>query len=384
MRLVRSIAVVATTGLLAGTLSTLPRARAATPKCFGEVATIVGTKASEDVKGTTGDDVIVGLAGADVIRGRGGNDLICGGDGNDELLGQAGDDKLNGDAGKDVVKGGVGASSFLVGGAGNDDLVGTDASNDVASFATAPKAVTVDLGAENAKGWGSDSLSEIDEVIGSVFDDTLTGGDGGDTLHGGEGNDALFGAGGNDVLKGGEGDDSFDGGEGNLDTANFAGAPGAVTVNLATGTATGWGSDTLTAIQGVIGSDFDDVLTGDPEQNTFDGRGGNDMITGGGGQDTASFATAPGIVVVDLGAGTATGDGTDTLAAISSIIGSGFDDSLTGSASVNDIAAGPGNDAISGLGGNDRLDGGNGTDTLDGGEGNDVCRNGETVTNCES
>ena len=43
----------------------------------------------------------------------------------------------------------------------------------------------------------------------------------------------------NDVLKGGEGDDSLDGGEGNLDTVNFAGAPGSVTVNLATGTATG-------------------------------------------------------------------------------------------------------------------------------------------------
>lgn len=88
--------------------------------------------------------------------------------------------------------------------------MGTDASDDVASFATAPKAVTVDLGDENAKGWGSDSLSEIDDVIGSVFDDTLIGGDGGDTLHGGEGNDALFGAGGND---------SFDGGEGNPATA---------------------------------------------------------------------------------------------------------------------------------------------------------------------
>lgn len=77
-------------------------------------------------------------------------------------------------------------------------------------------------------------------VIGSEYNDTITGGDtadiiygmdgndlingggGSDFLHGGRGNDTLYGGDGNDTLIGGEGDDTLEGGGGN-DTYIYAG-----------------------------------------------------------------------------------------------------------------------------------------------------------------
>src|SRR5204863_431729 len=153
---------------------------------------------------------------------------------------------------------------------------------------------------------------------------------------------------------GGAGNDTLDGGSGN-DTASFAGAGNGVAVNLAAGSASGDGSDTLTGIEHAIGSGFDDTLTGDGGANRLDGAGGNDLLVGGGGNvqcdggdgaglpsrgrrtaeliggagddtldggsgsDTASFAGTANAVVVDLGAGTAGGDGSDTLISIESV-----------------------------------------------------------------
>ena len=54
-------------------------AAAATPHCFGERATIIGTSGDDVLRGTAGRDVFVGRGGLDVIDGRGGNDRICGG-----------------------------------------------------------------------------------------------------------------------------------------------------------------------------------------------------------------------------------------------------------------------------------------------------------------
>ena len=66
----------------------------------------------------------------------------------------------------------------------------------------------------------------------------------------------------------------------------------------------------------MIGNLGSDNLSGGPgDQDVVRGDGGNDTISGGGGsQDIASFATAPNPgVVVNLTAGTATGDGHDTI-----------------------------------------------------------------------
>jgi serralysin len=59
-----------------------------------------------------------------------------------------------------------------------------------------------------------DTLISIEGLIGSVFNDNLTGDNADNELRGGNGGDALSGLGGNDTLKGGAGNDIFYGGSG--------------------------------------------------------------------------------------------------------------------------------------------------------------------------
>ena len=106
-----STAVAATAAMLTASLLLWPAgsARAATPTCLGQAATIVGSSGDDDpLLGTSGDDVIVGRGGNDVIRGDGGNDLICANRGSDTLRGGGGDDSLSGGAGNDRFLGGFG------------------------------------------------------------------------------------------------------------------------------------------------------------------------------------------------------------------------------------------------------------------------------------
>jgi Ca2+-binding RTX toxin-like protein len=103
--------------------------RGATPRCNGQVATIVGTGRADKLIGTNGVDVIVARGGNDTISGLGGNDVICGGPGKDvinggggvdTILGEAGDDELNGGPGVDVLNGGRGNDQCTVGDAHTD------------------------------------------------------------------------------------------------------------------------------------------------------------------------------------------------------------------------------------------------------------------------
>jgi Ca2+-binding RTX toxin-like protein len=127
------------------------------------------------------------------------------------------------------------------------------------------------------------------------------------------------------------------------------------------------------------------VGNGGDANNTFQSEDGNDTIDGGGGVDFASFFLSPGPVTVDLAAGTATGEGTDTLTGIENVNGSGdFGDTLTGDTQSNVLLGSGGDDSVSGGDGDDELDGGDGTDALDGGVGTDTCLNGETNANCEA
>jgi uncharacterized delta-60 repeat protein len=96
---------------------------AATPKCRGRKATIVGTERRDRLSGTGAADVIVGLGGGDTIFGLGRKDTICGGPGNDKLKGGPGADRLQGGPGKDTLQGGPGKDT-LQGGPGKDTLLG--------------------------------------------------------------------------------------------------------------------------------------------------------------------------------------------------------------------------------------------------------------------
>ena len=59
--------------------------------------------------------------------------------------------------------------------------------------------------------------------------------------------------------------------------------------------------------------------------------------SGGDTRDGVDFFFSPQAVVVDLTAGTATGDGTDTLAGIGQVFGSRHDDTITGDANANSL-----------------------------------------------
>jgi len=236
-------------------------------------------------------------------------------------------------------------------------------------------------------------LGGADLICGGKGNDKLYGGPGYDQIWGDVGNDQLFSQGGYDNLWGNAGNDTLDGrGEG-AGWAIFANAPNGVTADLSTGSATGDGTDKLIGIEALVGSDYDDTLIGDEQMNDFYGRGGDDSIDGGGNFDFVWYFYATGPVTVDLTAGTATGEGTDTLTGIEDIHGGPFDDTITGNGDSNYIHGGEGNDTITGLDGDDYLygeegddtiDGGNGNDVVDGGPGTDSCVSEEDANECES
>jgi len=163
-------------------------------------------------------------------------------------------------------------------------------------------------------------ITGVDEFVGGGVQtgtagaDTLTGSVGNDQLSGLAGNDRLLGLDGNDTLDGGAGDDVMDGGTG-TDTASYASATGSVTVSLAltvqqnTG---GWGKDTLTGIENLVGSASADTLTGSAGANAIDGGAGDDRITGGLGADRLTGGAGRDLFVYTA-VGDSSGAGHDTI-----------------------------------------------------------------------
>jgi VCBS repeat-containing protein len=168
--------------------------------------------------------------------------------------------------------------------------------------------------------------------------------------------DALAG---DDRILPGADNDTIDGGAGS-DVVDYAGTPGSVIADLATGVIQdGFGGiDYVMNVEDVAGGMSNDVLTGNSGDNTFTPRGGNDTVTGGGGSDQVNYRDAPGGVMVDLAAGTAIDGygGTDTLVGISNALGSHNDDVLLGNSSNNSLRGRGGNDYLNGGGGTDRAD----------------------------
>jgi Ca2+-binding RTX toxin-like protein len=127
--------------------------------------------------------------------------------GNDRLTGGAGADTLRSGAGDDTLIGGAGAD-VLDGGAGIDTVDYSTASGD-----SQGRGVRVNLanGKSELGHAQNDVLTGIENLTGSVFNDTLTGNSAANRLHGGAGNDALNGGTGADVIFGGAGNDTLAG-----------------------------------------------------------------------------------------------------------------------------------------------------------------------------
>jgi len=124
--------------------------------------------------------------------------------------------------------------------------------------------------------------------IGASNADLVYGFTGNDLLVGNAGSDRLFADLGNDTLNGGLGADSLVG-AGGLDWATYEDSSSGVIAILASrystynsGEALG---DTFFGIEGLIGSDHDDLLAGNFGLNGLDGGAGNDTLYGLGGTD---------------------------------------------------------------------------------------------------
>ena len=353
----------------------------------------------ENLLGSDFNDDLSGDDQANALYGGAGNDTLRGQFGNDNLFGQAGNDYLEGGVGNDVIDGGSGYN--------------------IAAYASASQFVVVDLslqgGWQDTQGAGADLITNVENLIGSAFADTLSGdaqtnviygGNGNDTLYGRAGDDNLFGEAGSDYIEGGDGNDVIDGGAG-FNVSAYATASHFVVVDLSLQgvwqDTQGAGNDLITNVENLVGSNFNDTLSGDGQTNVIyggngddtlygragddnlfgqagndyiEGGDGNDVIDGGSGFNLAAYASASHFVVLDLGMQgvwqDTQGAGNDLITNVENLIGSDFNDNLTGDGADNVIYGGAGDDTLYGKGGNDNLFGGAGNDYIDGGQGDDV------------
>jgi len=386
----------------------------------------IGTKGKDVLIGDSGINVLRGLGNNDLLRGMGGDDVIDGGEGldttsylwarygvtvnladasssgidgedllidiegvsgsnfDDKLIGSDGDDQLRGLAGDDV----------LIGGPGDDVLRGGWGRNDQIVYLDAPSGVVVDLReATVTGGHGTDRLSGVEHAIGSDFDDVLIGNSKNNTLDGESGDDFLNGRSGHDKLRGGSGENFFVPGPGNdtvegskyqSDAVSYQYSSGPISVEYGfQDRVSGQGDDRLIDVDVVIGSRFDDAF--------YEKTGGLSLVVPLAGDDTietrytlqVTFVFSEQGVTVDLVAGTATGEGSDVLIGVHEVVGTRFDDTMTGSADSDAFWGLEGDDTLRGGSGNDYLDGREGRDRLEGGYGTDFCINGESHSSCE-
>ena len=316
--------------------------------------------------GTTGDDVIDGTAGRDYLRGL---------DGADTLNGGTGVDHLNGGAGADTLNGGLGS--------------------DWGDYANSSAAIVINLDTNVNTGGDAqgDTFFSVENILGSRFDDSITGNARINYLRGWDGDDVIFGGDNKDYLQGDAGADTLDGGNGS-DWAYYISSGAGVDVNLLTGVALGGHAqgDTFTSIENLYGSRFNDTLTGDTGNNFLKGRQGDDILNGGDGNDrlqgdagadiidggngvdwvTYNNATSGVDVRIDGVASTGGDAAGDVITNVERAEGSHFDDTIAGNSGVNYLRGLEGDDTLVGGDGNDYLQGDEGADTLEGGNGLDM------------
>ena len=325
---------------------------------------VIGTPFDDYIVGTGAAQTIYGGGGADVILGKGGNDQIYGGDEGDYCESAPGTtrheceftdsdkkvearDPSEARAGVMAPQQGEPAALYLNGSDGNDDLV--------ASYATSPQGVTF---SRNGSPIGHFPLSEPpdslvvaglagdDSIVASGFPEStsvvLLGGEGEDHLTGGETEGALVDGPGNDEVHAGGGDDAVPNNEGadrlyaeagedlfvddavcegdlldggpDRDNANWANFDEAISIDLEAGRAGLVGSagqpvcasgslTTLSGLEDIEGTSYDDVLVGDAGDNQLLGRPGHDSYFAAAGNDSILANSGDTDLAIDCGEG---------------------------------------------------------------------------------
>ncbi len=297
------------------------------------------------------------LRGNDTINGSADGDDIIGGRnlGNDTVNGNNGDDFIKADAGRDTINGG----------SGYDYISGLESFFDPS--ASGGMVINVAAGTMTDC-WGfTDNFTSIEAFEGSKFRDTFNAG---------TGDDYFAGLRGRDTINGGEGFDQADYSR----DVRFGGTNG-IKVNLALGQIVdGWGHiDTISGVEEIWDTIFDDSFTGSDLDDYFVAGAGVDSFNGGSGIDEVNLEGAGeqlngASVDLALATGQIIDDGwgnTESVVSIERIDGSDWDDMIFGSNSFNVLHGDGGNDTINGRGGNDQIAGNAGGDNLTGGLGRD-------------
>lgn len=365
-----------------------------------------GTGQTDVLFGGANPTTIWGWDGDDHLYAGDQPSTLLGGAGNDTLVGGASNDVLDGDfggitpiaPGDDVLHGGGGDDQLIS--TGGSDVLDGGPGRDLATVSSDSHAIHLDLSldgvAQDIGGGRTITLQSIEALnASSPFDDVLTaaglttsvslqaGGGGHDTLIGGSGDDMLTTTSGSNTLTGGAGRDIFQ-----IVTAALGSPDDPSLVNFDTITDFQSGVDTLdfggpriTIINnpgggGVVyadtsGDGVDDqkvvLSTGHVTENDFAllygvtaiyvSTASDDLISGPqdnwaayGGANVVSYAQAATGVRVSLAlqgqAQDTIGAGHDTLISQTGLIGSSFDDVLTGNGAKNILTGGLGADVF--------------------------------------
>jgi YD repeat-containing protein len=374
------------------------------PDCSDGVVTMDTSKSCiailEKICDCDASFAIVGTNGKDTLRGSRDDDIICGFDGDDTLIGRGGNDCLDGGPGTDNLEGGGGTDTCLNG----ESLVNCETSQTQHALSVNKTGMGSGIVTSNPTGisCGSDCTENYDEGTSVALTATP---DAGSSFVGWSGDCDVNGMVTMDAAKNCSATFTTSSQLFTL-TVNLSGAgTGSVTsspsgidcgvdctedyvlntqVTLsptsdAGSTFIGWSGD-ADCLDGMVTMDASrnctatfDVQSQDPcdcnDPNAILGTGGNDTLTG----------TQKSDIICGFG-------GNDTLIGKGGndcIFGGAGNDTIRGNNGADNLFGGDDNDAIEGGGGNDLLDGGNGADNLDGGKNTDTCLNGETNTNCE-
>ena len=313
--------------------------------------------------------------------------------------------------------GSAGNDTFIMNGTDNvaNTINGGTSGIDTINYANYTTKVTVNLGATDGintvKSTDIDTILNIDNLIGGSAGDELTGNDGDNTIIGGDGADTIYSSKGTDTIDGSTSASDIDIMDYSNRTSNIVLTTVGSTYTVIK-TDDSNKTDSLTNIEIVQGSNYDDEMTGDTGKDTLKGGIGNDTLNGGSNDDklygesgddtlkgglgndlldggaelvygdTASYIDRNEKIVIDLdnsGNGTVivgiSGE-TDTLVDIENITGSTIADEITGNDTVNTLLGMVGNDTLKGEGGADYIDGGADDDSITGGAGADILKGG--------
>jgi trimeric autotransporter adhesin len=381
---------------------------------------------SVNLTGTALGETLTGGVGADTLTGLGGNDLLIGGMGVDTLVGGLGNDTyvyLNADAivelvgeGTDTIQSDVSLSlvqfdnvenltltglsdliatgnslnntltgnsgwNTLDGGSGADTMIGGDGWDTY--FVDSALDVVIESNNTNLYSNNDTVNSTISYTLGQNVENLVLTGLAASNATGNDLNNKLTGNGANNIINGGLGADTMAGGAGDdvyyVDNVNDSVIDGEGNNTVYASVDFDFGGGTLVLLGDARigrGSSAVETIIGNALDNTIDGYGGADVMTGGGGNDLY-YVDSTLDVVTELVA-----DGTDTVVSTATFALSANVENLTlagavgingtGNSSNNNLTGNAANNVIYGLAGNDILDGRSGSDTLVGGLGDDI------------